>query len=108
MSDRASAFVGSIPTFYDEGLGPVFFAEFADDIARRVAAAAPARVLELAAGTGIVTRRLRGRLPVRPDVLPRQGPGLSRGAPRSGPGWAVYFQRLGLAPVQPDRRVDQC
>jgi len=68
MSDRASAFVGSIPTFYDEGLGPVFFAEFADDIARRVAAAAPARVLELAAGTGIVTRRLRDLLPAHTEI----------------------------------------
>ena len=68
MSDRASAFVGSIPTFYDEGLGPVFFAEFADDIARRVAAAAPARVLELATGTGIVTRRLRDLLPAHTEI----------------------------------------
>jgi ubiquinone/menaquinone biosynthesis C-methylase UbiE len=63
MSDRASAFVGNIPTFYDQGLGPVFFAEFADDIARRVAASAPIQVLEIAAGTGIVTRRLRDLLP---------------------------------------------
>jgi SAM-dependent methyltransferase len=65
MSDRAAKFVGNIPTFYDQGLGPVFFAEFADDIARRVAASAPIRVLETAAGTGIVTRRLR-------DLLPRE------------------------------------
>ena len=63
MSDRAAEFVGNIPTFYDQGLGPVFFAEFADDIARRVAASAPIRVLETAAGTGIVTRRLRDLLP---------------------------------------------
>jgi ubiquinone/menaquinone biosynthesis C-methylase UbiE len=41
----------------------VFFADFADDIARRVAASAPIRVLETAAGTGIVTRRLRDLLP---------------------------------------------
>jgi ubiquinone/menaquinone biosynthesis C-methylase UbiE len=65
MSDRAAEFVGNIPTFYDQGLGPVFFAEFADDIVRRVAASAPLRVLETAAGTGIVTRRLR-------DLLPRE------------------------------------
>ena len=63
MSDLAAAFVGNIPTFYDQGLGPVFFAEFADDIARRVAASAPIGVLETAAGTGIVTRRLRDLLP---------------------------------------------
>ena len=65
MRDGAVDFTGSIPAFYDHGLGPVFFAEFADDIARRAAATAPSRVLEIAAGTGIVTRRLR-------DVLSRE------------------------------------
>ena len=44
MSDRAADFTGSIPAFYDHGLGPVFFADFADDIARRVAGSAPTRV----------------------------------------------------------------
>jgi hypothetical protein len=33
MSDRATDFTGSIPAFYDHGLGSVFFANFADDIA---------------------------------------------------------------------------
>jgi hypothetical protein len=33
MSDRAAVFTDSIPAFYDNGLGPVFFANFADDIA---------------------------------------------------------------------------
>jgi hypothetical protein len=63
MSDRAADFTGSIPSFYNQGLGPIFFAEFADDIARRVAVSAPTRVLKIAAGTGIVTRRLRDLLP---------------------------------------------
>jgi ubiquinone/menaquinone biosynthesis C-methylase UbiE len=65
VSDRATDFTGNIPQFYDHGLGPVFFTDFADDIARRAASSAPMRVLELAAGTGIVTRRLR-------DLLPRE------------------------------------
>jgi len=63
MSNNAAAFVGSIPQHYDEGLGPIIFADYADDIARRIAALNPARVLETACGTGIVTRRLRDRLP---------------------------------------------
>jgi ubiquinone/menaquinone biosynthesis C-methylase UbiE len=41
----------------------VVFIDFAADIARRVAAYSPARVLETAAGTGIVTRQLRDLLP---------------------------------------------
>ena len=63
MSDDSANFIGSIPEIYDRAMGPVLFADFADDIADRVAAHAPARMLELAAGTGIVTRRLRDRLP---------------------------------------------
>jgi ubiquinone/menaquinone biosynthesis C-methylase UbiE len=59
---------GTMPVFYDRGLGPVFFADFADDLARRVAASMPLRVLETAAGTGIVTRRLRDLLPENAHV----------------------------------------
>jgi SAM-dependent methyltransferase len=62
MSDSA-AFAGDIPKHYDQGLGPVQFVPFADDMTRRVVALAPAAVLETAAGTGIVTRRLRDALP---------------------------------------------
>ncbi len=62
MSGNA-AFTGDIPKHYDEGLGPFLFVDYADDIARRVAAYAPKRVLETAAGTGIVTRRLYDLLP---------------------------------------------
>lgn len=63
MSSDAASFVGNIPEYYDRGLGPVIFADYAVDMARRVAALKPARVLETAAGTGIVTRRLRDVLP---------------------------------------------
>ncbi len=67
MTDQASSgFVGTIPSHYDRNLGPVLFEDFAADMARRVAAHAPMRVLELAAGTGIVTRQLRNVLP--PDA----------------------------------------
>src|SRR5258706_4663508 len=59
MSGDAASFVGNIPEHYDGGLGPVIFVDYAADIARRAAACSPARVLETAAGTGIVTRQLR-------------------------------------------------
>ena len=62
MNEQSSRFVGSIPENYDRGLGPHIFHDYADDLARRVAALAPDTVLELAAGTGIVTRRLRDAL----------------------------------------------
>ena len=53
MSNDAAGFIGSIPQHYEQGLGPLIFVDYAADIARRVAAGNPARVLETAAGTGI-------------------------------------------------------
>jgi len=63
MSTDATSFVGTIPAHYDRDLGPLIFADYAADTARRVAALGPTRVLETAAGTGIVTRRLCDLLP---------------------------------------------
>jgi SAM-dependent methyltransferase len=63
MSDNAAAFTGDIPRNYNAGLGPVLFAGYAEDLARRVGGGAPRRVLETAAGTGIMTRALRDVLP---------------------------------------------
>lgn len=58
-----ASFTGTIPEHYDRGLGPILFADFAADMARRIVAAhRPARVLETAAGTGILTRALRSSL----------------------------------------------
>jgi SAM-dependent methyltransferase len=43
---------------YDRWLVPTVFQPFAEELTRRVVALAPARVLEVAAGTGAVTRAL--------------------------------------------------
>lgn len=63
MSDVAANFTGSIPENYDRFLGPRIFAAYAEDLAARAASLHPNSVLELAAGTGIVTRALRDKLP---------------------------------------------
>jgi SAM-dependent methyltransferase len=47
-----------MPDAYDRQLGPVVFGPFARDLADRIARFSPNRVLELAAGTGLVTREL--------------------------------------------------
>ncbi len=62
-NDNSTAFVGNIPEYYDGGLGPIIFVDYAAEMARRLAALKPARVLETAAGTGIVTRAMRDALP---------------------------------------------
>ena len=62
MPTQNAAFVGSIPENYDRYLGPVLFDPYAADLVSRLNVSADASVLELACGTGIVTRRLRDRL----------------------------------------------
>ena len=62
MPTPNAAFVGSIPENYDRYLGPVLFDPYAADLASRLNVSTDASVLELACGTGIVTRRLRDRL----------------------------------------------
>jgi ubiquinone/menaquinone biosynthesis C-methylase UbiE len=63
MTSADAAFSGSIPALYDRYLGPMLFEPYAEDIAERTAAFAPRAILETAAGTGIVTDALAGRLP---------------------------------------------
>ena len=60
---RDRAFAGSIPTIYEKYLVPLIFEPYAEDMARRLALRSPGSVLEIAAGTGVVTRRLAADLP---------------------------------------------
>jgi ubiquinone/menaquinone biosynthesis C-methylase UbiE len=68
MAGEASGYVGNIPHHYDQNLGPLLFTDYAADIARRIATLNPHRVLETAAGTGIVTRALRDALPAKANL----------------------------------------
>ena len=56
--DGDKLFAGSIPQFYEQYMVPLIFEPYAADLASRVARRRPARVLEIAAGTGVVTRQL--------------------------------------------------
>ena len=62
MTERHTAFVGTVPAYYDRYLGPFLFNPFADDLAARLPVSPGTRVLEVACGTGIVTERLMRRL----------------------------------------------
>lgn len=55
-------YVDEVVIPYDRYLGPVLFEHYGLDTARRVAELIPKNVLEIAAGTGIVTRHLRNML----------------------------------------------
>lgn len=63
MTTRDAAFTGSVPALYEKHLVPLIFEGYAADLTRRLAARRPGRVLELAAGTGVVTRMLSEALP---------------------------------------------
>lgn len=62
MSTQSASFVGSIPEFYERGLVPVIFAPYAQDLVERIGDRAAGSLLELACGTGAVTRVLLPRL----------------------------------------------
>jgi ubiquinone/menaquinone biosynthesis C-methylase UbiE len=62
MANVDTVFSGSIASLYDRYLGPLIFEPYAEDLARRLSALDPKRVLETAAGTGIVTRALERSL----------------------------------------------
>jgi len=89
MSDMNRSFAGSMPEFYDRILVPVMFEPFALDLAERLRGMSSGQVLELAAGSGVVTRALVRILPaevaitatdLNPAMLDRAKahPGLSR------------------------------
>jgi len=63
MQSSDAAFSGSIPALYDRCLGPLLFEPYARDLAERIAAIAPRRILETAAGTGIVTAAIVREIP---------------------------------------------
>lgn len=68
-SGTDKAFAGSIPTFYDMYLVPLLFEPYAADLVNRLASRSLSRVLEVAAGTGVVTRTLASILPERVSIV---------------------------------------
>ena len=69
MSATDAAFAGSIPQIYEQYLGPLLFQPYAEDMASRLHDVAQGRILETAAGTGIVTRAMVKTLPPRVEIL---------------------------------------
>ena len=69
MADDLASYIGSIPEVYDH-YRATDFEPYADDLADRVASGGPrGPVLELACGTGILTERLRARLPASVRIV---------------------------------------
>src|SRR5215213_7802570 len=62
-------FTGSISQLYDTHLVPLIFEPYAADLVSRLASNPLTRVLEVAAGTGVVTRRLASGLPAGVSIV---------------------------------------
>jgi SAM-dependent methyltransferase len=69
MGQSDTAFAGSIPELYDRHFVPMLFEPCAADLIERIVALRPSRVLEVAAGTGAVTRHLARALPSRVEIV---------------------------------------
>src|SRR6187401_376652 len=69
MAATDKVFAGSIPETYDRLMVPLIFEPYALDLASRIAAIKPRRVLETAAGTGVLTRALAAALAAGAEIV---------------------------------------
>jgi len=64
-----SSFTADVAAFYESTLVPLIFLPYADDLAARVRTLEPRRVLEVACGTGVLTRALSRALPESASIV---------------------------------------
>ena len=67
--DTDKVFTGSISKLYETYLVPLIFEPYAADLVNRLASRSLTRVLEIAAGTGVVTRNLASVLPESVSIV---------------------------------------
>jgi SAM-dependent methyltransferase len=108
MSQNDSSFTGSLPRLYDRELGAVMFAPYAEDMARRLGGLTEGRILETAAGTGIVTQALAASLRSGIDIVATDlnQPMLDHAATKQGMERARFQQADALALPFPDQSFD--
>jgi ubiquinone/menaquinone biosynthesis C-methylase UbiE len=69
MTSADKVFAGNIPTIYQQYLVPMIFEPYAEEMADRVSGLMPTKILEIAAGTGVVTRALAGKLGQTAEIV---------------------------------------
>jgi ubiquinone/menaquinone biosynthesis C-methylase UbiE len=93
MAQTDARFNHSTPELYDRYMGPLLFEPYAKLVAERAALLQPARILETATGTGIVTRALSAAVPHAEIVATDLNPGMLDFAKQGNPSGRVDFQR---------------
>ena len=68
-SNGDRAFSGSVAQLYEQYMVPLIFDPYAQDLTRRLVARQPSVVLEVAAGTGVVTRYMAAQLPDHVSIV---------------------------------------
>jgi len=68
-SSADTKFAGSIPALYDAYFVPMLFEPYAVDLVGRVRTMRASRILEIAAGTGVVTRALASATPAETAIV---------------------------------------
>ena len=69
MEATDAKFAGSVPELYEQYLVPLLFEPYAEDLARRLSDLSLGTVVEVAAGTGVVTRAMSKALPTGVRIL---------------------------------------
>lgn len=90
---ETNIFIHSSPSLYDRYMGPLLFEPYAQHVAERVALLRPERILETAAGTGIVTRAVSEAVPEATVVATDVNPALVEFAEQHVQSEQVTFQR---------------
>jgi len=95
MLEADKVFAGSVPENYDRHMVPLIFEPYAADMAQRAASLSPVAVLEVAAGTGVVTRALAPKLSsdARYIVTDLNQPMLDYAASRQAPGSRIEWRQ---------------
>ena len=91
MADT-DVFKHSTPALYDRYMGPLLFAPHAEHVARQIAPLHPQRILETAAGTGIVTRAVSKHVPTAKIVATDINPAVVKFAAEQPHSENVTFQ----------------
>ncbi|MBI1806253.1 MAG: class I SAM-dependent methyltransferase [Ignavibacteria bacterium] len=68
-AETDNVFTSSVSKVYETYLVPLIFEPYAEDLANRIASRSVTRVLEVAAGTGVVTRAMASVLPASVSIV---------------------------------------
>lgn len=93
MNQTSTAFAHSTPALYDRYMGPLLFEPYAKLVAERSARFEPTRILETAAGTGIVTRAVSEAVPQAQLVATDLNPAMIEFAAQRVSSEQVAFQQ---------------